>query len=49
MEKLLRANLAKKYFRGHRVKGAWVIGMVERSPQRTLIIMPVEKRDEIAL
>ena len=33
-----------KYHRGHRVEGVWVFGMVERTPQRRIIFVPVENR-----
>ena len=33
-----------KYHRGHRVDGVWVFGMVERTPARRIILLPVENR-----
>jgi transposase-like protein len=33
-----------KYHRGHRVKGVWVFGMVERTPARRIVFVPVNDR-----
>ena len=38
-----------KYHRGHRVEGVWVFGMVERTPQRRIIFIPVEDRKKSTL
>ena len=35
----------RKYNRGHSVEGAWVIGGVERTPERRIFAEVVEKRD----
>ena len=35
----------RKYHRGHRVEGVWVFGLVERTPERKLVVRVVEKRD----
>jgi hypothetical protein len=35
----------RKYNRGHRVDGVWVLGMVERSPSRKIVLISVDKRD----
>jgi len=35
----------RKYNRGRRVKGSWVIGMVERTVKRRCVMIVVEKRD----
>jgi transposase-like protein len=43
-------KLAKrKYNRGHRVEGVWVVGGVERTPARRLFAVPVETRDATSL
>lgn len=39
----------RKYYRGHRVKGVWVVGMVERTAKRRILVIPVEKRDKNSL
>ncbi|KCZ75591.1 hypothetical protein H311_03429, partial [Anncaliia algerae PRA109] len=39
----------RKYHRGHRVEGVWVLGMVERSPFRRVIFVPIEKRNSVNL
>lgn len=40
----------RKYHRGHKVEGVWILGMVERGTEkRKLILIPVEKRDAITL
>ena len=39
----------RKYNRGRRVEGVWVFGLVERTPERKVIYMPVEKRDRETL
>ena len=33
-----------KYNRGHRVDGVWVLGMVEKTPERRIILVPVKDR-----
>ena len=38
-----------KYHRGHRVEGVWVFGMVERTPERRIVLIPVDKRDKETL
>lgn len=35
----------RKYNRGHRVEGVWVVVGVERSAERKVFIVPVERRD----
>jgi transposase-like protein len=39
----------RKYNRGHRVKGAWVVGGVERTPERKFFAMRVPDRSEDTL
>lgn len=39
----------RKYNRGHVVEGIWVLGMVERTADRRLVLIPVEKRDRNTL
>ena len=39
----------RKYHRGHRVEGVWVIGGVERTDQRLMFAEVVERRDEETL
>lgn len=39
----------RKYHRGHHVEGAWVIGGVERTPERRVFAEVVEKRDATTL
>lgn len=34
-----------KYCRGHQVKGVWVVGFVERTDKKRIILVPVKKRD----
>jgi transposase-like protein len=34
-----------KFKRGHRVEGVWVLGGVERTPERRVFMVPVERRD----
>ena len=44
------SKLAKrKYNRGHRVNGAWVIGGVERAQERRVFLIEIEKRDSVTL
>lgn len=38
-----------KYHRGHRVEGVWVFGMVERTPERRIIMVQVENRKKTTL
>ncbi|WUR04948.1 DDE-TNP-IS1595 domain-containing protein [Vairimorpha necatrix] len=33
-----------KYHKGHRVDGVWVFGMVERTTQRKIVMIPVDNR-----
>lgn len=33
-----------KYHRGHRVEGVWVFGMVEKTPERRLVLVKIENR-----
>ena len=33
-----------KHHRGHKVEGVWVVGMVERTKERKMVLYPVEKR-----
>jgi ISXO2-like transposase domain len=35
----------RKYNKGHKVDGVWILGMVEKTTQRRIIAVPVEKRD----
>lgn len=39
----------RKYNKGHRVEGVWVFGMVERTPQRRIVLVPVETRNMVSL
>ena len=39
----------RKYHRGHRVDGVWVLGLVERTTARKMILIPVIKRDSATL
>jgi transposase-like protein len=39
----------RKYNKGHRVAGIWVVGMVERTSQRKIVLIPVNKRDSNSL
>jgi hypothetical protein len=39
----------RKYYRGHRVEGVWVIGGVKRTDQRLMFAEVVERRDEETL
>lgn len=39
----------RKYHRGHRVEGVWVLGGVERTPQRKIFLKAVSKRDKETL
>ncbi|KCZ78209.1 hypothetical protein H311_00765 [Anncaliia algerae PRA109] len=39
----------RKFNRGHYVEGVWVFGIVERTPQRKILLFPVEKRDRATL
>lgn len=39
----------RKYHRGHRVEGAWVLGGVERTPQRKVFIVQVPDRTKETL
>ncbi|KRH94676.1 putative transposable element, partial [Pseudoloma neurophilia] len=38
-----------KYNGGHRVEGQWVLGLVERTKERKMILIPVKKRDSVTL
>ena len=35
----------RKYHRGKHVEGVWVVGMVERTPERRIALVPVSSRD----
>jgi transposase-like protein len=35
----------RKYHRGHRVEGVWILGMVERTEARRVILLAVDARD----
>ncbi|KCZ77487.1 hypothetical protein H311_01499 [Anncaliia algerae PRA109] len=35
----------RKYHRGHKVEGVWVLGMVERTPSRKILLIPVPNRN----
>lgn len=38
----------RKHNRGHRVEGVWVLGLVERIPERRILLIPVnDRRKEI--
>ncbi|KCZ80470.1 hypothetical protein H312_02146, partial [Anncaliia algerae PRA339] len=39
----------RKYHRGHKVDGVWVFGLVERTPERKILLFPVAKRDKTTL
>jgi transposase-like protein len=39
----------RKYNRGHRVEGVWVFGGVEKTPERKIFLIPVERRDSDTL
>jgi transposase-like protein len=39
----------RKYHRGHRVDGVWILGGVERTAERRLFLVPVESRDSTSL
>lgn len=39
----------RKYHRGHSVEGVWVLGMVERTPERKVVFIAIEKRDKNTL
>lgn len=39
----------RKNHRGHTVDGVWVLGMVERTVDRKLILIPIDKRDKETL
>jgi transposase-like protein len=39
----------RKYNRGHRVEGVWVLGMVERTPRRRLVLLVVDNRTKETL
>jgi transposase-like protein len=39
----------RKYHRGHRVEGVWVVGGVERTPERRMFAQVVDKRDSATL
>ncbi|KCZ76162.1 hypothetical protein H311_02847 [Anncaliia algerae PRA109] len=39
----------RKYNKGHKVEGVWIFGMVERSKERKILVIPVEKRNKKTL
>lgn len=39
----------RKYHRGHRVEGVWVVGGVERTQERRVFLMTVPRRDATTL
>lgn len=39
----------RKYNIGHKVDGVWVVGIVERTPERKIYLVDVEKRDKQTL
>ncbi|CAB9505358.1 Inherit from opiNOG: protein Hydra magnipapillata [Seminavis robusta] len=39
----------RKYNRGRRVKGSWVLGMVERTAERRMVLVVVDSRDKKTL
>ena len=38
-----------KYHRSHRVDGVWIVGGVEKTPERKIFLIKVENRSEITL
>lgn len=39
----------RKYYRGHKVEGVWVLGLVERTDKRRIILIPVKDRKSTTL
>ena len=39
----------RKYNQGHQVEGVWVVGGVERTPERRIFLIPVENRNQDTL
>jgi transposase-like protein len=39
----------RKYHRGHRVEGVWIVGGVERTPERRVFLVPVTDRSSESL
>jgi transposase-like protein len=39
----------RKYHKGRKVEGVWVLGMVEKTPERKIVCLPVDKRDGATL
>ena len=39
----------RKYSRGHRVDSVWVLGMVERTFERRIVLLRLKKRDKLTL
>ncbi|KAI5152418.1 hypothetical protein ENBRE01_2815, partial [Enteropsectra breve] len=39
----------RKYHKGHHVEGVWVFGLVEKTPERRIVLIPVEKRNRETL
>lgn len=39
----------RKYNRGHRVEGVWILGGVERTPERRTFFVPVHSRDSATI
>lgn len=39
----------RKHHRGHHVEGVWILGGVERTPERNLFLLPIETRDSTTL
>jgi hypothetical protein len=39
----------RKYHKGHRVGGVWVVAGVERTPERKIFVQEVENRDEATI
>ena len=43
------SKLGKKYNRGHKVEGVWVVGGIERTDERKAFIVPVQDRTKQTL
>lgn len=39
----------RKYNRGRVVPGVWILGFVKRTPERHIIMIPVERRDKVTI
>ncbi|KCZ80306.1 hypothetical protein H312_02274 [Anncaliia algerae PRA339] len=38
-----------KYYRIHKFEGVWTLDLVERSPERKILLFPIGKRNKTAL